>query len=446
MFETLSERLEAIFTRLKSRGFLKEEDVDTALKEIRMALLEADVNYQVVKQFTESVRQRAIGKEVLESLSPGQQVVKIVHDALCETLGSQNTKIQLSPNPPTVIMMMGLQGSGKTTTSAKLARIFKKEGRRPMLVAADLQRPAAIDQLITLGKLLDIPVFYSKETKDPVGLSMEAVKASKTEGRDIVILDTAGRLHIDEDLMRQLQAIKEATQPKEVLLVADAMTGQDAVNMAKAFNEKIGIDGIILTKMDGDARGGAALSIRHVTGKPIKFIGTGEKIDMLEPFHPDRIAARILGMGDVLSLIEKAQQSYDAKEAERLQKKLLQEEFTLEDLRDQLKKIRSMGPIENLLNMIPGMGKAIKDVKVEEKEFVKIEAIINSMTPEERRNPNILNGSRRRRIAIGSGTSVADINRLIKQYLEMKKMLKVFKGGKKGFKLPKGFPMFNLFN
>lgn len=443
MFDNLSERLEGIFAKLKSRGFLKEEDVDLALKEIRMALLEADVNFKVVKQFIEQVRQRAIGKEVLDSLSPGQQVVKIVHDTLCDTLGSQNAKIQLSPNPPTIIMMLGLQGSGKTTTSAKLARIFKKEGRRPMLVAADLQRPAAIDQLITLGKQLDIPVFYSKDSKDPVSLCADAIKASKIDGRDIVILDTAGRLHIDETLMEQVKAIKDKTNPHEVLLVADAMTGQDAVNMAKAFNEKIGIDGIILTKMDGDARGGAALSIRHVTEKPIKYIGTGEKIDMLEPFYPDRIAARILGMGDVLSLIEKAQQSFDAKEAEKLQKKILEEEFTFEDLRDQLKKIRSMGTIESLLNMIPGMNKAIKDVKVEEKELVKIEAIINSMTAEERRNHNILNGSRRKRIAMGSGTSVADINRLIKQYLEMKKMLKMFKGGKKGFRLPKGFPMFN---
>ncbi|HIJ59033.1 MAG TPA: signal recognition particle protein [Nitrospirae bacterium] len=443
MFENLSDRLEGIFAKLKSRGFLKEDDVDLALKEIRMALLEADVNFKVVKQFIEQVRERAIGKEVLDSLSPGQQVIKIVNDTLCETLGSQNTRIQLSPNPPTIIMMLGLQGSGKTTTSAKLARLFRKEGRRPLLVAGDLQRPAAIDQLIALGKQLDIPVFYSKEIKDPVSLCVDAIRHSKTEGRDIVILDTAGRLHIDETLMEQVKAIKEKTMPHEVLLVADAMTGQDAVNMAKSFNEKIGIDGIILTKMDGDARGGAALSIRHVTGKPIKYIGTGEKIDMLEPFYPDRIAARILGMGDVLTLIEKAQQSFDQKEAERLQKKILEEEFTFEDLRDQLKKIRGMGTIENLLSMIPGMNKAVKDVKVEEKELVKIEAIINSMTKEERRNHNILNGSRRKRIAMGSGTSVADINRLIKQYLEMKKMLKMFKGGKKGFRFPKGFPMFN---
>lgn len=339
-------------------------------------------------------------------------------------------------------MMIGLHGSGKTTTTAKLGRFFKKEGRRPLLVAADLQRPAAIDQLVTLGKQINVPVFFSKETKDPVGLCQEAIKRSKLDGRDIVILDTAGRLHIDEELMKQLMQIRDSVTPREVLLVADAMTGQDAVTMAKSFNDQIGIDGIILTKMDGDARGGAALSIRHVTGRPIKFIGVGEKIDMLEPFHPDRIARRILGMGDVLSFIEKAQKTFDVDEAEKLSHKIMEESFTFEDLRDQLKKIRSMGPIEQLLSMIPGMGKAVKDVKVDEKEFVRIEAIINSMTPEERRNHAILNGSRRKRIAMGSGTTVAEVNRLIKQYLEMRKMMKMFKGGKgkKGLKLPKFMP------
>jgi len=438
MFESLSEKLDSIFKKLKSRGLLKEEDVDVALKEIRLALLEADVNFRVVKDFIQHVRERAVGKEVLESLSPGQQVVKIVYEELRELLGTTNTKIQLSPNPPTVIMMVGLHGSGKTTTSAKLARLFKKEGRRPMLVAADLQRPAAIDQLITLGRQIDIPVFYSKEIKDPVILCEGALKQSKLEGRDIAILDTAGRLHIAEDLMDELGRIRAKVNPKEILLVADAMTGQDAVNMSKSFNEKIGIDGIILTKMDGDARGGAALSIRNVTGKPIKFIGTGEKIDMLEPFYPDRVANRILGMGDVLTLIEQAQQSFDQKEAEKLHKRIIEESFTFDDLRDHLKKIRSMGPLENIIGMIPGMNKAIKDTKIDEKEFVKIEAIINSMTSEERNNYNIINGSRRRRIAIGSGTTVTDVNRLIKQYLEMKKMMKMFKGsGKKGFRLPR---------
>ncbi len=438
MFESLSDKLDAIFKKLKGRGLLKEEDVDVALKEIRLALLEADVNFKVVKDFVEHVRERAVGKEVLESLSPGQQVVKIVHDSLCDLLGVSNSRIQLAPNPPTIVMMIGLQGSGKTTTSAKLALFFKKEGRRPLLVAADLQRPAAIDQLAALGKQIDVPVFATKEIKDPVIVCGDAVKQAKLDGRDVVILDTAGRLHINEDLMNELLRVKGAVNPREVLLVADAMTGQDAVNMAKSFNEQIGIDGIILTKMDGDARGGAALSIRSVTGKPIKFIGSGEKVDMLEPFYPDRIAGRILGMGDVLTLIEQAQQSIDQKEAEKLQKQIMEESFTFEDLRDQLKKLRSMGPIENLLGMIPGMNKAMKDVKVDDKEFVKIEAIINSMTPKERRNHNIINGSRRKRIAAGSGTTVADINRLVKQYLEMKKMMKMFKG-KKGFRLPKGF-------
>lgn len=441
MFESLSEKLDAVFKRLKGRGLLKEEDVDAALKEIRLALLEADVNFKVVKEFVQKVREKAVGKDVLESLSPGQQVVKIVYEELCELLGATSARIQLSPNPPTILMMVGLHGCGKTTTSAKLARVFKREGRRPLLVAADLQRPAAIDQLITLGKQIDIPVFASKEMKDPVALCEAAVQQARTGGRDVVILDTAGRLHIDDELMRQLQAIKGKVGPREVLLVADAMTGQDAVTMAKTFNEQIGIDGIILTKMDGDARGGAALSIRHVTGKPIKFIGIGEKIDMLEPFHPERIANRILGMGDVLTLIEQAQKAYDQKEAEKLQTQILEERFTFEDLRDQLRKIRSMGPLDNLLRMIPGMNKAMKDVKVEEKEFVRIEAIINSMTPEERSDHAILNGSRRKRIAMGSGTAVADVNRLIKQYLEMKRMLKMFKGGgKRGMKLPRIMP------
>ncbi len=442
MFESLSEKLEGIFKKLKGKGILKEEDVDVALKEIRMALLEADVNFKVVKDFIQNIREKAIGKEVLESLSPGQQVVKIVYDQLCSLLGQTNERIQLSPNPPTIIMMVGLHGSGKTTTCAKLARIFKKEGRRPLLVAADLQRPAAIDQLITLGKQIDIPVHFSKEIKNPALLCEEALKRAKLEGRDIVIIDTAGRLHIDSELMEQLKTIISRVNPKEILLVADAMTGQDAVNMAKTFNEQIDISGVILTKMDGDARGGAALSIRSVTGKPIKFIGVGEKIDMLEPFYPDRIAKRILGMGDVITLIEKAQQAFDEKEAERLRKTILEDTFTFEDLREQLKKIRNMGPLENILGMIPGMNKAIKNVKIDEKEFVKIEAIINSMTPEERVNHSIINGSRRRRIAMGSGTTVTDVNRLIKQYLEMKKMMKMVKksGGKKGLRLPNLFP------
>lgn len=436
MFETLSEKLNTVFKKLRSRGILKEEDVDAALKEVRLALLEADVNFKVARDFIAGIRVKAVGNEILESLTPGQQVIKIVNSELCELLGGTNSRIFMAPNPPTIVMMVGLQGSGKTTTSAKLARLFKKEGRRPMLVAADLQRPAAIEQLIALGKQLDLPVFYSRDTKDPVALCEDAVKKARVDAHDVIILDTAGRLHIDDSLMKELGEVKARVNPKETIFVADSMTGQDAVNIAAAFNEKIGIDGIILTKMDGDARGGAAISIRAVTGKPIKFIGTGEKIDMLEPFHPDRIASRVLGMGDVLSLIEQAEKAYDKKETEKLQEKILGETFTFEDLKEQLKKLRSMGPLENILNMIPGFNKA-KNVSVDEKEFVRIEAIINSMTMEERSNHNILNGNRRKRIAMGSGTTVADVNRVIKQYVEMKKMLKMFKG-KKGLRLPKG--------
>jgi len=437
MFESISEKLDSVFKKLKGRGLLKEEDVDMALKEIRLALLEADVNFKVVKDFIQRIRVKAIGRDVLESLTPGQQVVKVVNEELCELLGRTNSKITLSPNPPTVIMMVGLQGSGKTTTAAKLARFFKKEGRRPMLVAGDLQRPAAIDQLIMLGKQIDVSVFGSKDAKDPVELARESIKKAKIGAHDIVIIDTAGRLHIDEPLMKELRDMKESVSPREVILVADSMTGQDAVNIAKHFNEQIGIDGIILTKMDGDARGGAALSIRTITEKPIKFIGVGEKIEMLEPFYPDRIASRILGMGDVLSFIEQAQRSFDQKEAETLQKRILEDSFTFDDLKEQLKKMRSMGPIESLLGMIPGMSK-VKDLKVDEREFVKIEAIINSMTRRERHNHNLLNGSRRKRIAHGSGTSVSDVNRVIKQYVELRKMLKMFKG-KKSIKIPKFF-------
>lgn len=437
MFESLSEKLESIFKKLKGRGLLKEEDVDAALKEVRLALLEADVNFRVVKDFVALVRERAVGKDVLESLSPGQQVIKIVHEELTRLLGSINERIHLAPNPPTIIMMVGLQGSGKTTTSAKLARLFKKEGRRPMLVAADLKRPAAIDQLISLGKQLDIPVFYSRETHDPRLVCSDALRQAKLDARDIMIVDTAGRLHIDEDLMGELKSVKDSIKPKEILFIADAMTGQDAVNIAKSFNEQIGLDGVILTKMDGDARGGAALSIRHVTGKPIKYIGMGEKIDMLEPFHPDRVARRILGMGDMLTLIEQAQDAFDQKETEKLQERLISEKFTFDDLKDQLKKLRSMGPLENLLGMMPGMGKALKGVKVDDREFIKVDAIISSMTRKERTDHTIINGSRRKRIAMGSGTTVADVNRLVKQYLEMQKMMKMMKGGgKKGFRMP----------
>lgn len=439
MFETLTEKLELIFKKLRGRGILKEEDVDQALREVRIALLEADVNYKVVKDFISSVKEKAVGSNILESLTPGQQVVKIVHEELINLMGSSEGRIKLSPNPPTILMMVGLQGSGKTTTSAKLANYYKSEGRRPLLVAADIKRPAAIDQLITLGAQLGIPVFYSKEIDDPVKVCEESIRKAKADARDIVILDTAGRLHIDEELMDELRKIKERTSPHEILLVVDAMTGQEAVNVASSFNEKLSITGIVLTKMDGDARGGAALSMRAVTGRPIKFIGTGEKLDAIEPFHAERIASRILGMGDVLSLIEKVQKSYDIKEAERLEKKVREDDFDLDDLRLQIRKIKSMGSIESLLSMIPGFNR-MKGISVDTKEFVKIEAIINSMTPEERRNPSILNGSRRRRIALGSGTTVADVNRLLKQYNEMKKLMKAFKG-KKGLRLPNILPL-----
>ena len=435
MFESLSDRLEGIFKKIKGRGLLKEDDVVAALKEIRMALLEADVNFKVVKSFVDKVRERAVGKEVLDSITPGQQVVKIVSDELCALMGGGQSKINLSPNPPTVIMLVGLHGSGKTTTSAKLANNFKKDGRRPMLVAMDTGRPAAIDQLKALGSQIDVPVYATKPGDDPVGIFPDALKMANLEGRDIMILDTAGRLHIDEDLMDELVNIKKKASPSEILLVADAMTGQDAVNIAESFNEKLDIQGVILTKMDGDARGGAALSIVTVTGKPIKLIGVGEKIDFLEPFHPERMASRILGMGDVVTLVEKAQDAVSLEEALSLEGKLKKNRFTFEDLVSQIKQIKKMGSLESLLSMIPGIGKQLKGVNIDDKAFVRVEAIISSMTMQEKRNYVILNGSRKKRIAAGSGTSVADINRLVKQHLQMKKMMKKMKRGK-GFGMP----------
>jgi len=435
MFESLSDRLEGIFKKLKGRGLLKEEDVNAAMKEIRMALLEADVNFRVVKDFIEKVRQRAVGKEVIESITPGQQVVKIVHDELCKLMGGGNSKINLAPNPPTVIMLVGLHGSGKTTTAAKLAINFKKDGRRPMLVAMDTGRPAAIDQLQSLGAQIDVPVYATQPGDDPVTIFPKALKKSNLEGRDVLILDTAGRLHIDEQLMAELENLKKESNPQEILLVADAMTGQDAVNISKSFDERLEIQGVILTKMDGDARGGAALSIVHVTGKPVKFIGVGEKIDLLEPFHPDRMASRILGMGDVVTLVEKAQEAVNLEDALKVEGKINKGRFTFEDLFDQIKQIKKMGPLENILGMIPGMGKQLKGVNIDDRAFVKVEAIINSMTAQERNNYVILNGSRKKRIAAGSGTVVADVNKLIKQHLAMKKMLKKMKRGK-GLNMP----------
>jgi len=434
MFESLSEKLEGIFKKLKGRGLLKEEDIAEAMKEIRMALLEADVNFKVVKDFTEKVKERSVGKGVFESITPGQQVVKIVHDELCALMGGGFHKINLSPNPPTILMLVGLHGSGKTTTAAKLANNFKKEGRRPMLVALDTGRPAAIDQLKSLGLQIDVPVYATKPGDDPLRIFPEALQKSNLDGRDVLILDTAGRLHIDEQLMKELENLKKEAKPKEILLVADAMTGQDAVNIARSFNDRLDIDGVILTKMDGDARGGAALSIIAVTGKPIKLIGVGEKIEFLEIFHPERMASRILGMGDVVSLVEKAQEAVEMEEALKLEEKLRKDSFTFEDLKNQIKQIKKMGPLENILGMIPGLGKQIKGVNLDDRAFGKVEAIINSMTLQERKNYVILNGSRKKRIADGSGSTVADVNRLLKQYMEMKKMLKKFKSGK--FRMP----------
>ncbi|MBI5742172.1 MAG: signal recognition particle protein [Nitrospirae bacterium] len=434
MFESLSEKLEGVFKKLKGRGLIREEDVVAAMKEIRMALLEADVNFRVVKDFTEKVRERAVGKEVVESITPGQQVVKIVHDELCALMGGGFRKINLAPNPPTILMLVGLHGSGKTTTSAKLAFNFKKDGKRPMLVALDTGRPAAIDQLISLGAQIDVPVYATKPGDNPVRIFPEALRKANLEGRDVIILDTAGRLHIDEQLMKELEELKKTANPKEILLVADAMTGQDAVNISKSFDEKLNIDGVILTKMDGDARGGAALSIAAVTGKPIKLIGVGEKIDFLEPFHPERMASRILGMGDVVTLVEKAREAVDMEEALKLDEKLRKDGFTFEDLKNQIRQIKKMGPLENILGMIPGLGKQMKGVNIDDRAFGKVEAIINSMTRQERSNYVMLNGSRKKRIADGSGTTVADVNRLLKQYMEMKKMLKRFKSGK--FRMP----------
>jgi signal recognition particle subunit SRP54 len=435
MFESLSERLDGILKKLKGRGLLKEEDIAAALKEIRMALLEADVSFKVVKDFTEKVKSRAVGKEVIESITPGQQVVKIVHDELCALMGGGQSKITLAPNPPTVIMLVGLHGCGKTTTIAKIARRFKKDGRRPMLVALDTERPAAIEQLKSLGSQIDVPVYETRPGDNPVGVFPEALKMARLEGRDIMLLDTAGRLHVDDELMTQLEEIKKESKPHEILLVADAMTGQDAVNIAEAFNNRLDLSGIVLTKMDGDARGGAALSIVSVTGKPIKFIGVGEKIDFLEPFNPDGMASRILGMGDVVSLVEKAQDAVDEKEALKLEESLRKNRFTFEDLKSQINQIKKMGPLENILSMIPGMSKQLKGINIDDSAFVAVEAIINSMTKDERENRVAITASRKKRIASGSGRTIAEVNRLLKQHMSMKKMMKRMKRGK-GFGMP----------
>ena len=435
MFENLSDRLDAAFRKLKGHGKLSEKNIEDGLKEVRMALLEADVHYRVTKGFIADVKERALGQEVLASLTPAQQLIKIVNEELTELMGSQNEDLNLTGPSPVAIMLVGLQGSGKTTTAGKLSVFLRKKGRKPFLVPADVYRPAAIDQLKKLGQQLEVPVFSSSTDMDPVEICREARTAAHQQGCDTLLLDTAGRLHIDEKLMAELSRIKDTVKPADILLVADAMTGQDAVNIAESFNTTLDIGGVVLSKMDGDARGGAALSIKEITGKPIKFIGVGEKLSDLEPFHPDRLASSILGMGDVLTLIEKAQDAVDEKKAAELEKKLRKSQFTLEDFRDQMVQVRKMGSIGDIMKMIPGMGKLkqMKNLDVDESEFVRIEAIINSMTPRERQQHSIINGSRRKRIAKGSGTRVQDVNRLLKNYTQILKMLKKFnKGGMNG--------------
>ena len=435
MFDSLSDRLNSVFKKLKGHGKLNENNIEAGLKEVRLALLEADVHYRVVKDFIADIRERALGKEVMESLTPGQQVIKIVNEELTRLMGAKNEKLNLSGARPVSVMLVGLQGSGKTTTAAKLAVYLRKQGKAPYLVPADVYRPAAIDQLKKLGEQLDIPVYPSTADRDPVEICQQARTSAHRENCDTLLIDTAGRLHIDEALMGELGRIKEALRPSDILLVADAMTGQDAVNIAKAFNDALDIGGVILSKMDGDARGGAALSIKAIARKPIKFVGVGEKVNDLEPFHPDRMSSRILGMGDVLTFIEKAQSAVDEKKARELEKKLRKNQFTLDDFRDQMHQIRNMGSLDELLNMIPGMGKLkhMKNMQVDEKELVRTEAIISSMTPLERRKHTIINGSRRKRIARGSGTSVQDVNKLLKNYTQVMKMVKKMnKGGLRG--------------
>ena len=427
-FENLSEKLNAAFKKLRGKGRLSPADVKEAMREVRMALLEADVSYKVVKDFVKNVTEKASGADVLEALSPAQMVIKIVNQELCQLMGGENQKLTIGSKSPSVVMLVGLQGAGKTTNGAKLAAYMRKQGKRPLLAACDIYRPAAIKQLETVGAQLDIPVFQMGQT-NPVDIAKAAIEHAKRHGNDLVFLDTAGRLHIDEELMDELRNIKAAVEPAEILLVVDAMTGQDAVNAANAFNDALGITGVMLSKLDGDARGGAALSIRAATGKPIKFVGVGEKLDMIEPFHPDRMASRILGMGDMLSLIEKAEQSFDEKKARETAEKLRANKFTLSDYLDQMAQLRNMGDLESIMGMIPGMdSKALKGAKLDEKAMARQEAIILSMTKAERENPSILNASRKKRIAAGSGTAVVDVNRLIKSYEALQQMTKMMSG------------------
>lgn len=442
-FEGLSEKLNAVFKRLKGRGVLTETDVREAMREVKMALLEADVSYKVVKDFIAKVTERAVGTDVLASLTPAQQVIKIVNEELVALMGSENARIEFPSKGPCVIMMVGLQGSGKTTHAAKLAKHFKEMGKRPLLAACDVYRPAAINQLQVVGDKAGVKVFEMGQI-NPVVIAKEAVKHARDHGNDIVILDTAGRLHIDEELMDELKNIKAETEPNEIMLVVDAMTGQDAVNVAKAFDDALGITGVLMSKLDSDTRGGAALSVLAVTGKPIKFVGTGEKLDDFEPFHPERMASRILGMGDMLTLIERAQSTIDEQEAMKLANKLKEEQtFDLDDLLDQMKQIKKMGPLKQIMGMLPGVGDKLKDVDIDDRQLLRIEALITSMTPAERAKPSIINPSRKKRIAAGSGNSVADVNRLLKQFEEMQKMMKQFgvmgrnqKGKKNRLRIP----------
>ena len=451
-FSGLAEKLQATMKKLRGKGKLSENDVKEAMREVRLALLEADVNYKVVKDFVARVRERAVGHEVMKSLTPGQQVIKIVNDELAELMGGSQAKLELGGKTPVVLMLVGLQGAGKTTTVGKLSLNLKKLGRRPLMVAADVYRPAAIKQLQVLGEQVDLPVFSMGETNSPLDIAKAAKEHAKRNGNDVILLDTAGRLHVNEELMEELFQIKQNVEPAEILLVVDAMTGQDAVNVAESFNDKLGLTGVILTKLDGDTRGGAALSVKAVTGCPVKYAGLGEKMDALEQFHPDRMASRILGMGDMLSLIEKAQANVDAEKAREMEQKLRQQQFTLEDFLEQMQQMKSMGPLEDILGMLPGIGgsKQLKNLQVDEKEITHTEAIIQSMTPEERQKPEIINGSRKKRIAYGSGCKVQEVNRLLKQFSEAKKLMKQMgqgtgaktskkmakKLGKGGFKLP----------
>jgi signal recognition particle subunit SRP54 len=454
MFDALSDRFDGIFKRLRGRGRLGEAEVDEVLREIRLALLEADVNFTVVRNLVGRIKQRCVGADLSKSLSPSQQVIKIVHEELIETLGGETMKISFASKPPTVVLMAGLQGSGKTTNAAKLARWFKQQGRNPMLVGADLQRPAAVEQLRTLGRQIDVPVF--SEPTDPVEVASKGLTEARRLGRDVLVVDTAGRLAIDTELMTQVREISAAVEPDYTFLVVDAMTGQDAVTVAEAFHEALELDGVILTKLDGDARGGAALSVKEVVGRPIAFASTGEKIADFDQFHPDRLAGRILGMGDVLTLIEKAEQVFEKEEAERAAAKLFEGEFTLDDFLDQMQQVKKMGPLSNLIGMMPGIPKEVKNTEIDDREIARIEAIIRSMTPIERANPVIVDGSRRSRIAQGSGTSPSDVSHLIKQFRDVQKMMKRFggmpgmggrRGGKKGKKgggRPASRPPFQL--